>query len=69
MKIVIDRKACTGHARCHAVAPEHYPLDDDGYIATDGFSVTSTDARSATRGARACPERAITVVTDDSSVK
>lgn len=40
MKIEIDRKACTGHARCHAVAPEISVLDDDGYIATDGFTVT-----------------------------
>ena len=55
MKISIDRTRCAGHARCAAVAPEIYPLDDDGYIAVD--EVTPSDEQEA----RACPERIITV--------
>ena len=65
MKIVIDRSRCTGHARCAAIDPELYILDDDGYIASDGFDVPEGKEASAKRGARACPERVISVVEED----
>ena len=62
MKIVIDRSRCVGHARCAAIAPELYILDDDGYIANDGFDVPEGQEALASRDARACPERVISVV-------
>jgi ferredoxin len=68
MKVVIDRNACAGHARCHELAPELVVLDDDGYIATDGFSVTAEAEELALRSARACPEQAIAIVSDDSNI-
>jgi ferredoxin len=58
MRIRIDRKQCAGNAR---VAEKLYPLDDDGYIATDGFDVAAEDEALALRGAHACPERIIFV--------
>jgi ferredoxin len=61
MKIRVDRAGCTGNARCWAVAPELYPLDDDGYIATEGFDVRPGEEELARRGAQACPERVIAV--------
>jgi ferredoxin len=61
MKIRIDRSGCVGNARCWAAAPELFPLDDDGYIATDGFEVPPGQEERARRGARACPERVIVV--------
>ena len=61
MKIAIDRERCAGHARCAAVAPDLYRLDDNGYIAMDGFEVPPGQEAMAQRGARACPERIITV--------
>lgn len=64
MKIEINREKCVGHARCAAVAGELYPLDDDGYIATDGFIPPEDQQALAARGARACPEKIITVVQD-----
>jgi ferredoxin len=64
MKIRIDRSGCVGNARCWAVAPELYPLDDDGYIATDGFAVPPGQEELARRGARACPERVVAVEDD-----
>jgi len=39
MKIIVNSKACAGHARCNHVAPELYLLDDNGYITNDGFKV------------------------------
>lgn len=64
MKIRIERAKCVGNARCNAIAGELYPLDDDGYIAIDGFDVAADLERLARRGARACPERIIFVVED-----
>lgn len=61
MKVQINQSGCVGHARCHNVAPSLYPLDDNGYIASDGFIVVAGQEGLAQRGARACPERVIEV--------
>ena len=61
MKIRIERAQCVGNARCFAIAEDLYPLDDEGYIATDGFDVPVDRERDAKNGARACPERIIFV--------
>lgn len=64
MKIVVNRPSCVGHARCAAAAPEVYELDENGYIAFDEKTVPAGLEAQARRGARACPERAISVVED-----
>jgi len=64
MKIKIDRESCQGHARCAAVAGELYQLNDQGYISSDGFDVPVGKEDVARKGARACPERVISVVDD-----
>lgn len=61
MKIRINKAACVGHARCAAVAPELFPLDDGGYIAVEEIDVPPGKEAIARRGARACPERIITI--------
>jgi ferredoxin len=62
MKIRIDKARCVGNARCWAIAPDLYPLDEDGYIAIEEFEVPPGQEALAKRGARACPERVIEVV-------
>jgi ferredoxin len=62
MKIRIDKARCVGHARCAAIAPDLFTLDDDGYIAVEEIDVPPGQEAIARRGARACPERIITVV-------
>jgi len=62
MKIRIDTTRCVGNARCWTVAPELYPLDDEGYIALDGFDVPEGQESIARRGARSCPERVIEII-------
>jgi ferredoxin len=64
MKIRIDKAACVGNARCAAVAPELYPLDDNGYILVSEIDVPPGQEELARRGADACPERII-VIEDD----
>jgi ferredoxin len=61
VKIRIKKSACVGHARCAAVAPEIYELDDNGYIAQETIDVPPGKEDIARRGARACPERIITI--------
>lgn len=61
MKVLINKPGCVGHARCNNVAPALYPLDDNGYIASTGFSVPQGQESLAQRGARACPERVIEI--------
>jgi ferredoxin len=61
LKIRINKAACVGHARCAAVAPEIYKLDDEGYIQQEEIDVPPGMEKQAVRGARACPERIITV--------
>ena len=68
MKIEINREKCVGHARCAAVAGELYPLDDDGYIQTEGFTVPEGMEKAARNGARACPERIIFVEEEDGRI-
>ena len=65
MKIRIDKNACVGNARCAAVSEELFPLDDDGYIAVTEVDVPAGMEDLARRGARACPERVITIIEDD----
>jgi ferredoxin len=61
MKVTIDTAKCVGHARCNALAPDVYALDDDGYaLPFDGEIPVELEAQ-ARDGADACPERAITV--------
>ena len=61
MKVKINKSGCVGHARCAAIAPDLYPLNDDGYISVEGVDVPAGEEALARRGARACPERIMTV--------
>lgn len=68
MKIRIEKHKCVGNARCAAVSEALFPLDEDGYIATDGFDVPEGLEKPARNGARSCPERIIFVEEDDGSI-
>jgi ferredoxin len=62
MKIVIDQDKCRGHARCNALAPDLFELDDLGYVAIAELGVPEGSEQAARDGARGCPERAITIL-------
>lgn len=64
MKIRVDVDSCVGQARCAAMAPEVYVLNDVGYNATDEMKVDEAQLVAAARGALACPEGAISIVDD-----
>jgi ferredoxin len=61
MKIKVREGVCQGHARCAALAPHIFRLDDVGFILPGDIEVPPGDEAVAQRGARACPERALVV--------
>jgi ferredoxin len=46
------------------VAPELFPLDDNGYISVEEIDVPPGQEALARRGALACPERIILIEDD-----
>jgi len=59
MRVDIQREKCSGHARCYAVSPELFPIDDAGYSALVGHEVLPGDEGLTRAGVAACPERAL----------
>jgi len=64
MRIKVNHESCQGHARCNALAPAIFELDDTGYIVAGDIDVPAGGEVLARRAARACPERALTVIDD-----
>lgn len=62
MKIKVHHEKCQGHARCWAMAPAIFELDDEGYITPGDIDVREEDERIAWKGAKSCPERALEIV-------
>lgn len=61
MRVILDRAACSGHARCFALAPEVYDIDDEGFNSVDQAEVPPEFEQQARDGAEACPEQAIAI--------
>ena len=65
VKITVNVAGCVGHARCAAVAPDVYELDDDGFNTTAYREVEESLRAQAVRGMRACPEKIITIADEE----
>ena len=61
MKLKVDTNKCQGHAMCHAVAPDMFPIDDSGYVAIDVVDIAEGDVATARSGVDACPEGALSL--------
>lgn len=61
MRVRLDRSRCVGHAQCYAVAPELFPIDDNGYSILEEREVAPGDEECTRAGAAACPELAILI--------
>ena len=64
MQVKIDATLCSGHGRCAKLAPGVYKLDDNGYNADRGktLEIPPPLEASARKGAKLCPERAISII-------
>lgn len=61
----VDRERCQGHARCHALAPELFELDELGNARERGDGAVPPGLEDKAWLAKAnCPEGAIDVVED-----
>jgi len=61
MKVRVDSAKCQGHARCNAIAPRVFDLDEDGYSVVRSETVSPELEEDARRGADSCPEQAIVI--------
>lgn len=62
LKIKLDTNLCSGHARCAALSPDVFELDDSGYCLPQDGPVSDELKESILRGVRACPERALELI-------
>ena len=64
MRIAVDPEKCQGHARCYALAPEIFSIDDYGQSSVLGEGMVPEASEERARLAIAnCPEFAISEVT------
>ena len=63
MKIRLTPYACQGHARCHALAPELFGLNDEdlAVLLIDG-DIPAELEEKARLAAQRCPELAIEII-------
>jgi ferredoxin len=65
LKIHVDQDRCQGHARCKALAPELFDLDDYGNAhEKDGGLVPADLIDKAWLAKSNCPENAIDITED-----
>ncbi|WP_330287176.1 ferredoxin [Streptomyces sp. NBC_00576] len=63
--IRVDAEVCQGYSLCHAMAPDVYEIDENtGFNGMGEFEVHERLRGPAARGAAACPERAITLLSE-----
>jgi ferredoxin len=62
IKLRVVQKKCQGHARCHALAPELFILDEFGNAREAGLAAISVELENKAFMAHAnCPEGAILI--------
>jgi ferredoxin len=65
VRVRVDNAKCSGHARCYAVDPELFPIDESGYSILQPREVRAEDTQITRAGVGACPENALTLTEDD----
>ena len=64
MKLNVNVGGCMGNARCAAVAPELFQLNDEGYVTTPEVDVPDGLEEQAQHAIESCPEQVISVARD-----
>ena len=64
MRVRLQQDKCVGHAQCHAVDPDAFPIDDDGYSTLTEHQVSPEDEAVIRDGVAACPELALLLEDD-----
>lgn len=63
MKVTVNTDLCSGHGRCHALAPTLFSSDDEGFCAERGQTrdVPRGQELTAQLAVDSCPEGAISM--------
>lgn len=61
--VVVQKSACVGAGQCVMVAPDVFDQDDEGIVELLGPEPKGAALDAATRAARLCPARAISLTT------
>lgn len=61
VKVAVDSELCQGHARCWAICPDVFSLDDEGHSYVPVADVPPELEQKVREAAMNCPERAVTV--------
>jgi ferredoxin len=61
MDVHVDSEKCQGHARCYAICPEVFQLDEEGFASTPIPTVPKELEKAAKEAVENCPERAISI--------
>ena len=61
MRVEVDGDLCQGHARCWAICPEVFDLDDEGHAVVTQPDVPADLEGKVREAADNCPELAITL--------
>jgi ferredoxin len=64
VKIRLIRSKCAGHAQCYAVAPDIFPIDDEGFCILEERVVRADEAAAVRAGVASCPELALVIDED-----
>jgi ferredoxin len=66
-KLVVDFQRCTGHGRCYSETPDLLDYDEEGFVATRHAPLTLSPGQvaDAELAVDACPEQAMTIVSDE----
>jgi ferredoxin len=59
VKVYVDSAKCSGHARCYALDPDLFPIDDSGYSVLQPREVNPEDEQTTRAGVAGCPENAL----------
>jgi ferredoxin len=59
VKVRLLPEKCAGHAQCHAVDADAFPIDNDGYSVLEEWTVPVERVGIARDGVAACPELAL----------
>ena len=63
MRVTVNRDLCQGHARCWAICPQVFSLDDEGHAVVSEADVPAELEAAVQEAVNTCPERAISLVT------
>ncbi len=63
LRIIIDRRKCTGEALCVGIAPEVFDLDEEGIAIV--IDPEGADEETLMEAVESCPTEAITLLTEE----